>query len=111
MKEKKYTIERVNPFQTAKISAFIFSFVGLLLGIVIYLTYLVGIYISSYQTSGGQPSLSQEALSTNQFSLPILLYTFIVYALAGFFIGYVGAFVYNIVSRKIGGFEVTLKEQ
>jgi hypothetical protein len=111
MKQKKYIVEWIDPFQTAKISAFLFSIVGLLLGIVIYLTYVVTLYFSSSQISGGKPGVPTEALSSSQFSLPVLLYTFIIYALAGFFIGYVGALVYNIVCRKVGGLEVTLQEK
>ena len=104
-------ITRIDPASSAKMSAVLFSILGILLGMVVYLSYLVTLYLTAVKGPEGKPSIPEEALATNQFSLPVILYTIVLYALAGYFIGYVGAFIYNMLAPRIGGIQIAITEK
>jgi len=110
MKDKKYIVEWIHPFQTAKIGSVISGVAGALLGVVGYLTYALVLY-SSTQNTGGQTSPGQELPSPQEFQIGGFILLFFMYLIAGFFIGYVGAFIYNMIAPKLGGIEVRLKEK
>jgi hypothetical protein len=109
MKDKKYIVEWVHPFQTAKIGSIISGVAGALLGVVGYLTYALVLYTAP-QTSGGA-SGTEQLPSPESFQVGGFILLFFMYLVAGFFIGYVGAFIYNMVAPRLGGIEVTLKEK
>ena len=109
MKNKRYTIEWIHPFQTAKIGSVISGVAGAMLGLVGYLTYALILY-SSPQPSGGA-SGGEQLPPPQSFELGGFILLFFIYLLAGFFIGYVAAFVYNILAPRVGGIEVSLKEK
>lgn len=109
MKDKKYIIEWIHPFQTAKIGSVISGVAGALLGLVGYLTYALVLY-SSPQTSGGAPA-TEQLPPPQSFQPGGFILLFLIYLIAGFFIGYVGAFIYNIIAPRLGGIEVKLKEK
>jgi hypothetical protein len=109
MKNKTYIVDWIHPFQTAKIGSVISGVAGALLGLVGYVTYALVMYSAS-QTSGGAQA-TEQLPSPQEFQIGGFVLLFFMYLVAGFFIGYVGAFIYNMVAPKLGGIEVKLKEK
>jgi succinate dehydrogenase/fumarate reductase cytochrome b subunit len=101
-----HSITWIDPFKTAKIMSGITGVVGLLFGVVTYVTYAFFSY--SMQQPGGE-GVSADIPPIQSIQLAGILLVFIMYLLAGFFIGYVGALVYNILAKRIGGIEVKLE--
>lgn len=110
MKNKTYVVDWIHPFQTAKIGSVISGVAGALLGLVGYVTYALVMYSAS-QTSGGAAGEGGELPSPQEFQIGGFILLFFMYLVAGFFIGYVGAFIYNMVAPRLGGIEVKLKEK
>lgn len=108
MKQKEYIIHWVHPFQTAKIVSVITGIVGVLFGVLTYVTYAFFLYSSKLPGAGEKGSVDLPPVQNIEPAGLILV--FILYLVAGFFIGYVGAVVYNMLAKKIGGIEVRLNE-
>lgn len=110
MKNKTYIVEYVHPFQTAKIGSIISGVAGALFGLVGYVTYAV-ILSTAPKTAGSTLGGTEQLPPPEAFEPGGFILLFIIYLLAGFFIGYVGAFVYNMVAPRLGGIEIALKEK
>lgn len=107
MKEITY----IHPQSAAKMSAAIFSIIGVLFGMLMYLTYLISINMATIQGPEGAGTFSGDVTAQSPFSVTLILYTLALYAFAGYFMGYVGALVYNILVPRLGGVKVQIAEK
>ena len=97
MAEKK-ELRKIGVLSYAKISAVLSAIMGLVFGV---LEAISGAVISS---SGTAP---QEALGLfGVLSYAVIIVMPIAYAIIGFIFGIVGAFIYNLVAKGIGGIEM-----
>ena len=104
-------ITKIHPLSVAKMGSLLFVIIGSIVGILSYSSYAV--LFTVFQTANGlsrQPSL-QPPVSPEQLNWGVIGILLVTYSLAGFFVGYVGAFVYNILAPRIGGIEVKLQEK
>lgn len=93
------TLKRISPLSLGKVSAIIYAIFGLIAGIFITIFFLVGISVAKPESAFFLPVLGAASI----IILPIF------YGIIGFVAGVVGAFIYNLIARWIGGIEVTLK--
>ena len=91
-------LKRVGVFSVAKLQAIIMSFVGLIAGIFIA---IIDMMLKSLATSAGIDKLPGAELG---FSAIIILP--IAYAIFGFIGGAIGAIVYNLSAKLVGGLEM-----
>ena len=104
MKEKFYTVSYIYPLSVAKIASILFVILASIVGVVSYVSYAAVFFVSQTTNGSGQGSVRIEPpVGIDQLNFGIVMSVLIMYTLAGFFIGYVGAFVYNILAPKIGG--------
>jgi len=111
MQKKTIIVHRIEPRPLAVITSGICAVCGLLLGILIYITYLVTLYLFTPKGENGQLIIPREAMRADQFSPLVLLMTFILYGLTGYFVGYVGAIVYNFIAKKFGGIKLKISQE
>src|SRR3989344_996170 len=113
MKQEHIQISFINPLSAAKSFSVVFGITGPIAGSVIYTSYRVLISflqnVSDAGVNSGSPFKTSEdlfnagSISHVSFVLIVLLFIF-----TGFFIGYVGALVYNWVSKLTGGVRVVI---
>jgi hypothetical protein len=91
-------LKRIGVFSMAKFQGIMMAAVGLLLGVVGYLMQAVLLGTSSAETPEAQIS---------SILGPIVIVLFpIAYGIMGFVMGAVGAALYNLIAKWIGGIEV-----
>jgi hypothetical protein len=95
-------LKRVGVLSMAKFQAVMMAVVGLLLGGVIYLTQVL--------LMGGFSAETPEAQILSAFGPVMILMFPLAYGLMGFVIGVVGAALYNLIAKWIGGIEVELRD-
>ena len=95
-------LKRLGVLSVAKFQGLMMAVVGLLLGGVMYLTQAL--------LMGGFSAETPEAQILSAFG-PVMILVFpLAYGLMGFVMGVVGAALYNLIARLIGGIEVELKD-
>ena|SRR3989344_5338357 len=110
MKLKQVTVQYLDPFSLAKIVACIYGLTGPIAGFGVYIAY-IAISALFYQTSGNQVSSSAGLAQIDKgVSFLVFVMVFILYVISGFFIGFIGALVYNWVSKFTGGVKIVIKE-
>jgi hypothetical protein len=91
-------IKRFAPLQLGKIMALIYGVMGLLFWPFILIGSLFSAHLGSQQRSGMMA-----------FGVGFVLFIPILYAGIGFIAGVVGAFVYNVIAKWVGGIEVEVE--
>lgn len=91
-------LKRIAPLQLGKILAVLYGAMGLLAAPVFLIISLVG-------STSGQKAAVPAVLG----GLVGVVLVPIFYAVMGFLIGVVGAFLYNLVARWVGGIEVEVE--
>ena len=99
MAEKKI-VSRVGVLSYAKISAIISAIIGLILGI--FYAILFSIIGATGAAATGEPSAG--LFAGLGFAMIIVMPIF--YGIIGFIFGALGAFVYNLVAKWVGGIEL-----
>jgi hypothetical protein len=94
-------IKRIVPLSAAKMAAAIYGAMGVVLGFPLTLATVLPTIIHARQTETG---LSAPVISLIVLALVIIIPIF--YALIGFIIGIVGAAIYNLVARWLGGLQI-----
>ncbi len=96
------TLKRIDVLSLAKFQGVMMAAVGLLLGGVMYMTQAF--------LMGGFSAETPEAQILSAFG-PVMILVFpVAYGLMGFVMGAVGAKLYNLIAKLIGGIEVELKD-
>ena len=108
MAQKLNEIKFVKPLSVAKIAAVIFPLCGLMMLSVWYLGYQLmfsaGSSVTSSQTTDSS-SMTSVSSSPNAITSLVVL---VLFSISGYFVGYIGALVYNIVAKHIGGIEIKM---
>lgn len=93
-------IEKFDILSFAKITCVIYAVIGFLIGFIIELSLLLGSTISKL-VEVGVPGAS--------FGHLAILINPLFYAIGGFVAGLVGAFLFNLAAKWVGGIKVELK--
>jgi len=94
---KKLTINKIEPMTLARICGLTYAIIGLIGGIVVALLTVTGVTVD--------PSKFEMGI----FGVASIVAFPVLYGLMGFIFGYLGAFVYNAVAKKIGGVKVEVQ--
>lgn len=94
----KRTLKRVAPLSTGKVFCLLYGAMGLILMPIILIVSLITSRLPHAQ--GGLPLV---------FGVGIALAAPVFYAVLGFLIGVIGAAIYNLVAKLVGGIEVEVE--
>lgn len=94
-------LRRIGPFSCAKVSAVLYLIIGLIVGAIFS---LISLLVSSV---GGESEIS--GMMGMLFGVGSIIFFPIIYAIAGFIGGLIGAALYNLVAGMVGGFELDLE--
>jgi hypothetical protein len=100
------TVKRIGVLSLAKMQGVVMAVVGLMIGL-IYGSILM--ILSAVMMSSGERGAGSAAAGGVVGGLAIMILMPIFYAVLGFGIGALSAFVYNIAARSIGGVELELE--
>ena len=98
------TLKRIEPVSCARISGVIYAGLGLLFGMLISVFALIGTALS-----GTPPGLAQNTISPligGAVGIGAILICPVLYGVMGFVLAWIGAWFYNLVASKVGGFEI-----
>jgi hypothetical protein len=102
----KRTIKRIAPLQAGKMIGILYACMGLVIMPIFVLAAIGGAFAQSAQ--GQHESAAPAAVAAGvMFGIGLLAPLF--YGVLGFVVGVVGAAVYNVVARWIGGIEVDVE--
>ena len=102
------TIRRFNVFSVAKIQGFLGFVIGLLIGVVYGLVFMIfGAAISSLAPQGDSQAMG--GVGAIVIGLIIMIAVPIFYGILGFIGGAIGALVYNLAAGVVGGLKFELE--
>ena len=102
------TIRRFNVFSVAKIQGFLGFVIGLLIGVVYGLVFMIfGAAISSLAPQGDSQAMG--GVGAIVIGLVIMIAVPILYSIIGFIGGAIGALVYNLAAGVVGGLKFELE--
>jgi hypothetical protein len=102
------TIRRFNIFSVAKIQGFLGFVIGLLIGVVYGLVFMIfGAAISSLAPQGDSQAMG--GVGAIVIGLIIMIAVPIFYGILGFIGGAIGALVYNLAAGVVGGLKFELE--
>jgi hypothetical protein len=96
-------IRRIGVLSLAKISAALHGAIGLILGVFFALASVLGGAIGQAARDAAVPQIVAML-----FGFGAIVFMPILYAIMGFLIGVVSAFVFNLVARLAGGLELEI---
>src|SRR5262245_30847038 len=94
------SIRRVDPVSAMKVSAVLYGFIGLIMGVIISLISLAGFMASASQDMPGSFRFF--------FGVAAVIVAPIFYGIIGAIGGLVGAAIYNLVAQFTGGIQIEL---
>ena len=102
------TIRRFNVFSVAKIQGFLGFVIGLLIGVVYGLIFMIfGAAISSLAPQGDSQAMG--GVGAIVIGLIVMIAVPIFYGILGFIGGAIGALVYNLAAGVVGGLKFELE--
>ena len=103
------TIRRFNVFSVAKIQGFLGFVIGLLIGVIYGLVFMIfGAAISSLAPQGDSQAMG--GVGVIVIGLVIMIAVPIFYGILAFIGGAIGALVYNLAAGVVGGLRFELEE-
>ena len=96
-------ITRVGPLSLAKFLGCLYSFIGLIIGLLLAVFSLFGLAIGALTSGGGGPWIGAF------FGMGAIVVLPILYGLLGIIVGLVIGFLFNIVAGMTGGLEIGLE--
>src|SRR4030067_2628526 len=96
-------LKKIGPFSLAKIGGIIYAVLGLLVGIFISMLAVLGGFASSLTSESSSPIIGMFLGVGAIIILPIF------YAILGFIIGAIVAWLYNVFAGVVGGIELDLQ--
>jgi hypothetical protein len=84
-------IKRIEPKSLAKVLGFLYAIFGFIAGIIISI-----LALSARGENGGSPI----------FGVGAIIFVPLFYSIAGFIGGYITAWIYNFVAKRVGGIEI-----
>lgn len=94
-------ITRIDVFSVAKVLGILYFLAGILVGLLFACSLLIGLSTDS-------PGFAPARFGSTGFSLAFAICTPFVYALLGFVFGAIGAALYNLIARSLGGIKLEL---
>jgi hypothetical protein len=95
-------IKRVGILSLAKFQAVMMGAVGLVIGLMAYLVQALLL--------GGTPAEAPEAQLAAAFGPMAIILFPVAYGIMGFIVGAVGAALYNLIAKWLGGIEIEIKD-
>jgi hypothetical protein len=102
----KRRIKRVTPLQAGKMLGVLYTCMGLIFLPFFMLAAAAGAFVPPAQAHGGAAPPAA-AIAGIMMGMGLLMP--VIYGVMGFFIGIIGAAVYNLIARWIGGIEVEVE--
>jgi len=99
-----FTLKKIRPLSLAKVSTITMAFFGLVMGIFYA---IIGSIISRLPVEAQTQAGFTSGMSVIFGPLAIIIMP-IFYAILGFITGLIGAWIYNLVARWVGGVEIDL---
>ena len=96
-------LKKLGVFSVAKIYAFIMAVLGFVVGL--FYSFFGALALTLEETQGTALGLS------TTLGLAALVVIPVVYGIMGFVIGALGAFLYNIASKYLGGIELDIEKK
>jgi transmembrane protein DUF3566 len=99
-------IERVEPFSCAKIAGVLYAILGLMVGALFSLFSLFGAFATAaFATDPAAPPAFVTLIGVSAIVLfPIL------YGVMAFIMAFIGAWLYNLAVKTVGGIEIQIRE-
>ena len=97
-------LKRIAPLQAGKILAVLYGCMGL-----IFLPFIALAGVAGALAQHAQSTAAVPAALTAGLLFVVAIFMPIAYAVMGFVIGIVGAAIYNLIARWIGGFEIEVE--
>ncbi len=97
------TIKRIAPLQFAKISGVLYAAMALIFLPFFALMAVIGAFAPSNQEHAGAGAIAGGLMLVVGLLIPV------VYGVLGFIIGAIGAAVYNLIARWVGGIQVEVE--
>lgn len=92
-----FKLKKIGVMSFAKLYGGLSGLMGLIVGVLFFLISLVGVALGT-------------GIGGLVVGIGILIFLPIIYGIAGFVMGAISAFLYNIVASKVGGIELELEE-
>jgi len=99
-------LRTIGAVSCAKVAAVLYGVVGLIIGAVISLASLLGVFAQNF---GAVPDQPGSALFGVLFSVGAIVLLPVIYACMGAIGGLIMAGVYNLVARTVGGIELEIE--
>ena len=103
----KRTIKRIAPLQAGKMLGILYACLGLIFLPIFMLAAAAGAFAQHAQGAQGAPGAPAAVVAGIMFGMGIFMP--IIYGLMGFVFGIIGAAIYNLVARWVGGIEVEVE--
>ena len=107
VKATRFVINRVGVLSYAKIAMLLMAIIGLVEGLV----YALVVAILGDIPAGASGDIAGNAEFLKAVGFAIIIILPIIYAVIGFALGALGAWVYNLLAGWVGGVELELKEK
>lgn len=101
------TVRRVGVFSVAKIQALLLFIIGLFIGVVYGLMFMI--FGAALSTLAPQSDQAVSGIGSVVGGLLIMVVVPILYAILGFIGGAIGALVYNLAAGVVGGIKLELE--
>jgi hypothetical protein len=103
----KRTIKRIAPLQAGKMLGVLYGCLGLIFLPIFMLAAAAGAFAQHAQGTEASSTVPAAAVAGIMFGMGILMP--VIYGVMGFIGGVIGAAVYNLVARWIGGIELEVE--
>ena len=103
----KRRIKRIAPLQAGKMLGVLYGCMGLIFLPIFLLAGMAGAFAQQTQQTQGAAGAPAAAIIALMFGMGIFMP--IIYGVMGFVFGVLGAAVYNLIARWIGGIEVEVE--
>ena len=102
--DMKRTIKRIAPLQAGKMMGVLYACMGLIFLPIFMLAAAAGVFAQHTQGAQAAPAA---AVAGIMFGMGIFMP--VIYGVMGFVFGVIGAAIYNLIARWIGGIEVEVE--
>jgi hypothetical protein len=102
-------LKRIGAFSCGKILGALYAVIGLIIGAVITLISLFGAALTSALGANPPPDMPGGPVIAVVIGVGAIILMPIIYGLLGFFSGLIGALIYNVMARMVGGVKLELE--
>jgi hypothetical protein len=103
----KRRIKRIAPLQAGKMMGILYACMGLIFLPIFLLAATAGAFAQHTQSAQGASAAPAAAVAGIMFGMGLFMP--VIYGVMGFVFGIIGAAIYNLVARWIGGIEVEVE--